>query len=197
MRSLPRAGRRQPNRRARRPARGSIPWTTGPPGRQNSPRQGRELYPADNCEHCTADDTDRLGAGRDCSRHQGFQVGTQLGGLDRSRAEGGLERRPGSISKPGDRYLRYLLVSGAMAVIRRHRTTGFAGRPWLARLVETRPLKVTAMALANRITTIAWALLSRGERYRDPVLRTAWWPAPHRLGRSNDVMPERVEPGIG
>ena len=52
-----------------------------------------------------------------------------------------------------------------MAVIRRDRTTGFAGRPWLARLVENRPLKVAAEALANPIARITWALLFHGERY--------------------------------
>ncbi len=106
-------------------------------------------------------------------------------------------KRPGPISKQGSHYLRWLVISGAMAVVRRGQKTGSAGRPWLSSLVENRPLKVAAMALTNRIAPIAWALLSRGERYRDPVLRTAWRPAPHSLGRSNDVMPERVKPGIG
>ena len=68
-------------------------------------------------------------------------------------------------------------------MIRRDWTTGFAGRPWLARLVENRPLKIAAVALAKRIATIAWALLPRGERYRDPVLRTALAAGATQLGK--------------
>jgi transposase len=50
---------------------------------------------------------------------------------------------------------------------------GTARRPWLARLLERRPAKVAAIALANKIARMAWAIMARGERYREPILQTA------------------------
>ncbi|BCH21562.1 transposase [Mesorhizobium sp. L-8-3] len=55
----------------------------------------------------------------------------------------------GSISKAGNRYLRQLLVVGAMSVIRyaeRHGTR----RPWLVQLMARRTTKVAGVALANK-----------------------------------------------
>ena len=74
----------------------------------------------------------------------------------------------GGISKQGNRYLRWLLVAGAMAVIRYARQHG-TKRLWLARLMERRPVKVAAVALANKIARMAWAMMVRGERFREPM----------------------------
>src|SRR3546814_16026148 len=82
-------------------------------------------------------------------------------------ASGGKERL-GGITKAGDTYLRRMLFVGAMAVIRyaeRHGTR----RPWLMKLLSRRHPRVAAIALANKIGRIAWALMTRGERYREPV----------------------------
>ena len=78
---------------------------------------------------------------------------------------GGKERL-GSISKAGNRYLRSLLVVGALSVIRRAKQVGYTRRPWLAELMMRRPVKVAAIALANKIARIAWALMVRGTHYR-------------------------------
>jgi transposase len=70
----------------------------------------------------------------------------------------------GPISKHGDRYLRRLYVSGAMALLRVARTNP-AKHPWLTQLLARKPAKVAAVALANKMARIAWALLARGETY--------------------------------
>ena len=46
-------------------------------------------------------------------------------------------------------------------------------RPWLGRLMERRPTKVAAVALANKIARVAWAIMVRGERYKEPKLSLA------------------------
>jgi transposase len=78
----------------------------------------------------------------------------------------------GSISKQGNRHLRWLLVAGAMAVIRYARQHG-TKRPWLARLMDRRPIKVAAVALANKIARMAWAMMVRRERFKEPKLLPA------------------------
>jgi transposase len=69
--------------------------------------------------------------------------------MPKQHTTGGKDRL-GSITK-GNRYLRWLLIVGAMAVIRYARKHGTQKRPWLARLMERRPTKVAAVALANRL----------------------------------------------
>ena len=75
----------------------------------------------------------------------------------------------GNISKQGDRYLRGLFVAGALAVIRYAKIHGTKHRPWLTALLARRPTKVAAIALANKIARMVWAMMARGERYKEPV----------------------------
>src|SRR5450830_938238 len=81
--------------------------------------------------------------------------------------------RLGSISKQGDRYLRSLFVAGALAVIRYAKIHGTKRRPWLTALLARRPTKVAAIALANKIARMVWAMMVRGERYKQPVALAA------------------------
>ena len=92
--------------------------------------------------------------------------------MPKQNSTGGKERL-GHISKAGNRYLRMLLVIGALSVIRRAQQVGHTQRPWLARLLERRPAKVAAIALANKIARIAWAMMARGTTYREPVEQAA------------------------
>jgi transposase len=91
--------------------------------------------------------------------------------VPRQHSSGGKERL-GSISKQGNRHLRWLLVAGAMAVIRYARQHG-TKRLWLARLMGRRPIKVAAVALANKIARMAWAMMVRRERFKEPKLLPA------------------------
>ncbi|MFY9837333.1 MAG: IS110 family transposase [Xanthobacteraceae bacterium] len=95
-----------------------------------------------------------------------------IGLVPKQNSSGGKDRL-GSISKRGDRYLRSLFTTGALAVIRYAKVHGTRHRPWLTALLARRPTKVAAIALANKIARMAWAMMARGERYKEPAALTA------------------------
>jgi transposase len=94
-----------------------------------------------------------------------------IGLVPRQDSTGG-KQRLGRISKQGDRYLRRILVVGAHAVLRRARQHP-EKYPWLTALLARRPFRVVAVALANKMARIAWALLAKGGTYRPPQLAAA------------------------
>lgn len=87
-----------------------------------------------------------------------------LGLTPKPHSSGGKERL-GSISKMGNRYIRRLLYLGAMGVISTRKRSD-PGSDWLGRLIATKPLKVAAIALANRMARAIWAMLRTGEVWR-------------------------------
>jgi len=95
-----------------------------------------------------------------------------IGLVPKQHSSGGKDRL-GSISKQGDRYLRSLFTAGALAVIRYAKIHGTKHRPWLTALMARRPTKVAAIALANKIARIAWAMMAKGERYKEPAALAA------------------------
>ena len=95
-----------------------------------------------------------------------------IGLVPKQRSSGGKEKL-GNISKQGDRYLRSLFTAGALAVIRYAKIHGTRHRPWLSALLARRPTKVAAIALANKIARMAWAMMVRGERYKEPAALAA------------------------
>ena len=65
--------------------------------------------------------------------------------------------------------MRSLFTAGALAVIRYAKIHGAKHRPWRVALLARRPTKVAAIALANKLARIAWALMTKGSRYRQPA----------------------------
>lgn len=87
-----------------------------------------------------------------------------LGLVPRQRSSGGKERL-GRITKMGNGYLRKLLVVGAHAVLRHQAGHHDPLREWARRLLATKPFKLVAVALANKLARIAFAVLDRQARY--------------------------------
>jgi len=94
-----------------------------------------------------------------------------IGLVPREDSTGG-KQKLGPISKQGDRYLRRILVVGAHSVLQRAMQNP-EKYPWLTRLLARRPFKVVAVALANKMARMAWALLAHGGTYRAPEAAAA------------------------
>ena len=94
-----------------------------------------------------------------------------IGLVPREDSTGG-KQKLGPISKRGDRYLRRILVVGACAVLKLARQKP-EKYPWLTQLLARKPFKVVAVALANKMARMAWALLAKGGTYRAPALAAA------------------------
>jgi transposase len=82
-----------------------------------------------------------------------------IGLVPKQNSSGGRERL-GNITKAGDRYLRSLFCAGALAVIR------FVKQHGVTSLMDRRPIKVAAIALANKLARMAWAMMAKGESYK-------------------------------
>jgi transposase len=106
-----------------------------------------------------------------------FESGRHLAawiGLTPKEHSTGGKQRMGGISRAGHERLRQLLVTGAMAVIK------LASRPgnrlateWLLKLLQHKPRKLVAVALANKMARIAWAMMKSGEAYRQQLVADA------------------------
>ena len=109
----------------------------------------------------------------DCRRSRHFDSGrdfaASLGLVPRQDGTGG-KVKLGPISKRGNGYLRRLLVNGATAVL-----NGKNARndPWQAKLLDSKPRKLAAVALANKMARIAWAVMTRQETYRPRAVAAA------------------------
>ena len=92
----------------------------------------------------------------------GRDFAASLGLVPRQDGTGG-KVKLGPISKRGNGYLRRLLVNGATAVL-----NGKNARndPWRAKMLDGKPRKLAAVALANKMARIAWAVMTRQEDFR-------------------------------
>ena len=96
----------------------------------------------------------------------GRHLAAWIGLTPKEHSTGG-KQRMGGISRAGNERLRRLLVTGATAVIRcRHRPGNKQTTEWLLRLLARKPRKVVAVALANKMARMVWAMMTSGEVYR-------------------------------
>jgi len=91
-----------------------------------------------------------------------------LGLTPRDHSTGG-RMKHGGITKAGDSALRSVLIVGATALLRHVRKGRHKPTPWLAALLERKPPKLVAVALANKFARIAWRLMISGGVYNRPL----------------------------
>jgi transposase len=103
------------------------------------------------------------------SFRRGRDFSAWLGLVPRQHTTGG-KPRLGGISKMGQRDLRRLLITGAMAVVQQASRRSEITDPWLAGMLARKPRMLVAVALANRTARKVWALTTKQETYR---VRTA------------------------
>lgn len=96
----------------------------------------------------------------------GRHLAAWLGLVPRQNSSGGKDRLSG-ITKAGNTYIRRLFVIGASSVIRYARDKAPGEAMWLKRLLERKPPRLVSVALANKMARIAWAVLTRGEVFRE------------------------------
>lgn len=101
---------------------------------------------------------------------KGRNFAVWLGLVPSQYSTGGKEKLLG-ISKRGNSYLRRLFVHGARAVLQHSDKQSPSLRDWLTGLSTRAHRNVVAVALANKLARIAWAVLSKGEVYRPPLLK--------------------------
>lgn len=88
-----------------------------------------------------------------------------LGLTPQQYSTGGKEKL-GGITKQGNRYIRKMLVVGATSVLRvAHKRKG-ALADWIVALRARKPEKLAAVALANKLARIIWAIMTTGESFR-------------------------------
>lgn len=99
----------------------------------------------------------------------GRHLAAWLGLTPKQHSTGGRQRL-GGISRAGHERLRALLVNGATAVIKAAERPGSKlATAWLLRLLARKPKKLAAVALANKMARMIWAMMTTGEAYRWPA----------------------------
>jgi transposase len=96
-----------------------------------------------------------------------------LVGLTPRQLPSGGKELLGKTSKMGQLDIRRLLIIGAVVVVRWAARNGASVGSWLARMMERKPRMLVAVALANRMARIAWALMRKGEDNRDSAMAAA------------------------
>lgn len=103
---------------------------------------------------------------------KGRDFAAWIGLTPRQHSTGGKERL-GRTSKMGQRDLRRLLIIGAVGMVRWAARHGAPEGSWLGRMMAKKPRMLVAVALANRMARVAWALMAKGGVYRNPAVAVA------------------------
>ena len=93
----------------------------------------------------------------------GREFAAWLGLVPRQTSTGG-KQRLGRISRLGNKYIRQLLIVGAQTVLLRSKAA--RSNAWIQGLLARRPRLVVAVALANKMARIVWAVMAQGQSYR-------------------------------
>src|SRR6201987_318200 len=118
-----------------------------------------------------------IGNGAAFRKGRGFAA--WLGVVPGEHSTGGKQKITDT-SRGGNKYLRKLFVQGAHTVLQQRMKQVTALSAWLAQLTTRKGIQVAAVALANKMARMVWAVLSKGEAYRPPSLPqaiAASWPA--------------------
>src|SRR6202051_1382888 len=100
---------------------------------------------------------------------KGRNLAAWMGIVPGEHSTGGKQKLLG-ISKRGNKYLRTLFIQGARSVVQQRHKQAPGLSSWLAQLLGRTHQNVVVVALANKLVRMAWAVLSKNERYRAPVL---------------------------
>jgi len=103
---------------------------------------------------------------------RGRDFAAWLGLVPVQRSTGG-KQVLGKTSKMGQRDIRRLLIIGAIAVVRSACRKGVPEAAWLHRILSRKPRILVAIALANKMARAIWAMLTKGEDHREPVIAAA------------------------
>ncbi|MCL6653255.1 transposase [Agrobacterium rubi] len=95
-----------------------------------------------------------------------------LGLVPRQFSSGGKERL-GKVSRAGQVDIRRLLIIGAMARVNWASRKATSTDPWMMRMLGRKPRMLVAIALANKMARMIWAMLTRQEDYRNAGLPAA------------------------
>jgi transposase len=103
---------------------------------------------------------------------KGRDFAAWLGLAPQQRSTGG-KQKLGAISKMGERTLRRLLIIGSSAVVLQASKRGAPKGSWLEQMMARKPRMLVTVALANKTARIVWAVLTRQEDYKTPVVAMA------------------------
>ena len=88
-----------------------------------------------------------------------------LGLTPRQHSSGGKEKL-GAITKQGNRYIRKMLVVGATSVLRVVGKRKGALADWINAVRARKPERLAAVALANKLARICWAIMTDRRKLR-------------------------------